>query len=54
MRGPDASILSAVPAVISRWRRLYGGLKVGQARRLKDLERENQRLEESSLGADAG
>ena len=27
-----------------RWRRLYGGLKVDQARRLKDLERENIRL----------
>jgi len=27
-----------------RWRRVYGGLKVDQARRLKDLERENHRL----------
>ena len=27
-----------------RWRREYGGLKVDQARRLKELERENQRL----------
>lgn len=27
-----------------RWRREYGGLKVDQERRLKDLERENQRL----------
>jgi len=27
-----------------RWRREYGGLKVDQARRLKDLERENARL----------
>ncbi len=27
-----------------RWRREYGGLKVSQARRLKELERENQRL----------
>ena len=27
-----------------RWRREYGGLKVAQARRLKDLERENARL----------
>ncbi len=26
-----------------RWRRLYGGLKVDQARRLKELECENQR-----------
>ncbi len=27
-----------------RWRREYGGLKVSQARRLKEVERENARL----------
>ena len=27
-----------------RWRREYGGLRVDQARRLKELERENNRL----------
>jgi putative transposase len=27
-----------------RWRREYGGLKVDQAKRLKQLERENARL----------
>ena len=27
-----------------RWRREYGGLKVDQARRLKELDRENGRL----------
>jgi len=27
-----------------RWRREYGGLKVDQARRMKDLEKENARL----------
>ena len=27
-----------------RWRREYGGMKVDQAKRLKALERENQRL----------
>jgi putative transposase len=27
-----------------RWRREYGGLKVDQAKRLKDLEKENSRL----------
>jgi putative transposase len=27
-----------------RWRRVYGGLKLDQAKRLKDLERENDRL----------
>ncbi|HTG22473.1 MAG TPA: IS3 family transposase [Reyranella sp.] len=30
-----------------RWRRVYGGLKVDQARRLKDLERENHRLKKA-------
>ena len=30
-----------------RWRRLYGGLKVDQARRLKDLERENRQLKKA-------
>ncbi len=27
-----------------RWRREYGGMRVEQARRLKDLEKENARL----------
>lgn len=27
-----------------RWRKEYGGLKSDQARRMKDLEKENQRL----------
>jgi transposase-like protein len=27
-----------------RWRKIYGGMKVDQARRLKDLEAENTRL----------
>ena len=27
-----------------RWRKEYGGLKMDQAKRLKDLERENNRL----------
>ena len=27
-----------------RWRREYGGMKVSQARRLKEFERENGRL----------
>ena len=30
-----------------RWRKEYGGLKVSQARRLKDLERENLRLKKA-------
>jgi len=27
-----------------RWRKIYGGMKVDQAKRLKDLEKENARL----------
>lgn len=30
-----------------RWRREYGGLKVSQARRLKDLKKENSRLKQA-------
>jgi putative transposase len=30
-----------------RWRREYGGMKVIQARRLKDLEKENTRLKKA-------
>jgi transposase-like protein len=30
-----------------RWRREYGGLKSSQARRMKDLERENGRLKKA-------
>ena len=34
-----------------RWRREYGGLKVSQAKRLKELERENTRLKRAVAGA---
>lgn len=27
-----------------RWRKQYGGLQVGQAKRMKEIEKENQRL----------
>ena len=30
-----------------KWRREYGGLKIDQAKRLKDLERENERLKKA-------
>ena len=30
-----------------RWRREYGGMKTSQAKRLKELEKENQRLRSS-------
>jgi len=32
------------PHTYYRWRREYGGLEVDQARRMKDVERENARL----------
>ena len=33
-----------------RWRREYGGMKVDQAKRLKDLEKENARLKRLVAG----
>ena len=36
-----------------RWRREYGGLRVSQARRLKELERENARLPRDEAAAAA-
>ena len=37
-----------------RWRKEYGGLRTDQAKRLKDLEKENGRLPEGDLGSDVG
>jgi putative transposase len=36
--------LGVTDSTYYKWRREYGGLKLDQARRLKDLERENGRL----------
>ncbi len=36
--------LGVTPNTYYRWRKEYGGLKVDQAKRLKELERENARL----------
>jgi putative transposase len=36
--------LGVTQVTYHRWRREYGGLKVDQVRRLKELERENARL----------
>ena len=33
-----------------RWRREYGGMRVEQARRLKEVEKENARLKKLALG----
>ncbi len=42
--GAICRVLSISEQSYHRRRREYGGLKVDQAKRLKDLERENQRL----------
>jgi transposase len=34
-----------------RWRKEYGGLKLSQAKRLKELERENTRLRRAVFGS---
>ena len=39
--------LSITEQTYYRWRREYGGLKLDQAKRLKDLERENERLKKA-------
>jgi transposase-like protein len=36
--------LGVTPNTYYRWRKEYGGLRVNQAKRLKELERENARL----------
>jgi transposase-like protein len=36
--------VGVVPQTIVRWRSEYGGLRVDQAKRLKELEQENGRL----------
>ena len=37
-------LLEVTEQTYYRWRREFGGMKVDQARRLKDLEKENARL----------
>lgn len=39
-----AKKVGVTPQTIVRWRNEYGGLKVEQAKRLKELEKENARL----------
>jgi len=53
--GPICRALGISEQSYYRWRREYGGLKVSQAKRLKDLEKENQRLRKavSDLTLDA-
>lgn len=36
--------------LVERWRREYGGLRIDQAKRLKELERKNSRLKKLARG----
>jgi len=45
--GRFAAVLGFRSKVYYRWRRDYGGLKTTQAKRIKDLERENSRLKKA-------
>ena len=42
--GEICRVLAVTEQTYYRWRKEYGGLKLDQARRLKELERENGRL----------
>ncbi len=45
----EAAVLQALEvseATYLRWRKQYGGMKAEEAKRLKDLEEENQQLKE--------
>jgi putative transposase len=45
--GEVARYLEATPATCYRWLDQYGGTKDGDVKKLKELERENQRLTRS-------
>ena len=42
--GQVCRALEASEQTVHRWRNQYGGMKVGEAKRLKELEDENKRL----------
>ncbi len=44
--------IGVVEQTYYRWRKEYGGLKTGQAKRLRELERENVRLKRLPADAD--
>ena len=50
LQGQGSSVVDAIRQIgvtevtYYRWRREYGGMKTDQLRRLKELEKENQRL----------
>lgn len=45
--GQAVRAIGVTEQTYSRWRKEYGGMGVDQARRLKDLEKENQRLRQA-------
>ena len=53
LTGQGTSVAEAIRAIgvtevtYYRWRQEYGGLKIDQVRRMKELERENQRLRQA-------
>ena len=53
LTGQGTSVAEAIRAIgvtevtYYRWRQEYGGLKIDQIRRMKELERENQRLRQA-------
>jgi len=42
--GQAARAIGVTEQTYYRWRKEYGGLQVGQAKRMKDMEKENVRL----------
>ncbi len=42
--GEAVRTIGVTPFTYYRWRKEYGGLKLDQVKRLKDLEKENERL----------
>jgi transposase-like protein len=42
--GQVCQALEVSEATVDRWRNQYGGMKAGEAKRLKELEDENKRL----------
>jgi len=45
--GPICHQISISEQSYYRWRKQYGGLKISQAKRIKDIERENARLKKA-------
>lgn len=44
MKRPQKKKIGVTVTTLVRWRKEFGGLKVDQAKRLKELEQENARL----------